>query len=241
MFHFLYLYIVTPIVVFLVGYILLRFMGKKAVSEMTGFELLAVLILGTAISEPVVTKQLGIASYYAATIAFLYIGFSYLRLNNRLNEVMDPKPTVLIRGGDIQEKGLKKARMTTKELIAELRKNGYAKTSDVEMATLEKIGNVTVIPKSDARPIQASDLQFLPSPAFIPIPLIMDGKINDHNVTYLQKDRDWLYQQLQAYNLSKDDIQHITLAVYNQQGAVEVDTKNRDGHQKGPSQYKPGD
>jgi uncharacterized membrane protein YcaP (DUF421 family) len=223
--EFVFNYVWTPIAVFLVGYILLRIMGKKAVAQMSSFDLLVVLVLGTVISEPVVTKRLGIASYYAVAVAGVYIFFSYLALNNRLKGTLHSKPTVLIQNGKIDEKGLHKVKLTVEELLAELRLKGYTKATDVEMAVMEEIGIVSVIPKADIRPLQPSDLQIVPQPTSMPIPLIIDGEIVEPNLKYLKKDKDWLFQQVKMFNINEGNFGKVTLATFNQQkGSIDVDT-----------------
>lgn len=111
-------------------------MGKTAVAAMTSFDLLVVLVLGTAITEPIVTKRLGIASYYSVAIAMIYLVFSRLSIANRFKKILRSSPTVLIRNGDIDEKGLRKVRVSVNELLGELRINGYSNVQDVEMATM---------------------------------------------------------------------------------------------------------
>jgi uncharacterized membrane protein YcaP (DUF421 family) len=235
-------FVVKPIVIFVLSFIFLRIAGKKAVSEMNSFDLLFVLILGTVVSEPMVTKQLGRAMFYAAAIVVVYILFAYASLNNKLRWLLIASPTVVIRGGDIDEKGLRKVRMTVGELLGELRTKGYTKTADIELAVMEDMGKLSFIPKSQARPIQPSDLNMQPSPTFIPIPVVMDGQIVDHNLKFLQKDRNWLELQLKSHNLSmaEEDLHKVTLAVVNQQGYVEIDTNSSNLFAQGPYNYKPG-
>ncbi|MFC7395286.1 DUF421 domain-containing protein [Scopulibacillus cellulosilyticus] len=240
MLDFLFRYIWTPIAVFVLGYILLRLMGKKAVSEMTGFELLSVLILGTAITEPIVTKRLGIASYYSVAIAVLYLIFTRLGLVNRLKGILSPSPTVLIRGGEIDEKGLKKEKLTVQELLENLRIQGYSQTSDIEMATMETVGRISFLPKSNVRPVQPNDFPLVTKPTFINIPIVIDGTIIDHNLKYLDLDRNWLLSQLNIHNLGEDDIKDITLATYNQEGTLDIDTNHGPNQNKGSYNYKPG-
>lgn len=231
---FLYQYIWTPVAVFFVGYILFRIMGKKAVAEMNSFDLLVILVLGTAISEPVVTKKLGLASYYSAAIASVYIIFSYLALNNKLKGLLHSSPTILIDKGNIQEDGLKKTKLTVDELLAEVRLKGYTKISDVELAVMEEVGRVSIVPKAEARPVQPSDIQLTPTPASIPVPLIIDGKIIDPNLNYLKKDKDWLFQQLKMYGIDKNNIDQVTLATYNEQSAqLEMDREGPPAERQG--------
>jgi uncharacterized membrane protein YcaP (DUF421 family) len=241
----LYNYILTPIAVFIVGYILLRLLGKKAVGEMSSFDLLVVLVLGTAISEPIVTKNLGIASFYSVVLVATYIVFAKLSLNNRLKRWLHSKPTILIKDGEIDKKGLEKVHLTVDEILAELRLKGYTKTTDVELAVMEEMGKVSILPKADARPLQPSDLQITPQPTTIPVPLIIDGDIIHANLNYLGKDMDWLKQQIKTFGVVDEELDPIVLATYNElKNSVDVrltnQTKNefKLGSNKGNGQGK---
>jgi uncharacterized membrane protein YcaP (DUF421 family) len=186
---------------------------------------LVVLVLGTVISEPLVTKRLGIASYYSVAIVGVYILFTYLALKNRFKGMLHSKPTVLGRNGKIDEKGLHKVKLTVEELLAELRLKGFIKVTDVEMAIMEEIGEISVIPKANARPLQPSDLQIIPQRMTMPIPLIIDGEIIAPNLKYLKKDKEWLVQQVKMLNINEENFGKVTLATFNQQsGSVDVDT-----------------
>lgn len=219
-----YQYILTPIAVFVVGYILLRILGKKAVAEMTSFDFLVILLLGNTISEPLMSGKLGIASYYSIALTVIYILFSYISLHNRFKGMLHNKPTILINKGKIDKKNLLKTKMTVEELLAELRTHGYTKVTDVEMATLEEIGKVSVIPNATARAVQTSDLQITPKPTVIPIPLISDGEIIHPNLKYLKKDEDWLIQQMKMHSIGKQQFSKVTLATIDPtNGSIEVD------------------
>lgn len=236
----IYKFIFTPLFIFIAGYIYLRIAGKKAVSEMNSFDLLFVIVMGTIISEPLVTQDVPRALLYSGVFLVIYILFSRATLNNKLRWLLIASPTVLIRNGDIDEKGLKKSKMTVGELLSELRTKGYTKASDVEIAVLEDMGKFSVIPKSDARPIQPSDIHFSPSPTFIPIPVVMDGQIIDHNLKYLKKDRNWLQLQLNTKGLSLQQVKTVTLGTVNQNGFLEIDDNSVQDNVKGPFAYKPG-
>ncbi|MBW3112407.1 DUF421 domain-containing protein [Bacillus sp. MCCB 382] len=233
-------YIYSPIIIFIASYILLRFAGKKAVSEMNSFDLLFIVVLGTIVSEPLVDKGIPSALSYGLVFTLVYILFSILTLNNKLRWLLITTPTVLVRNGDIDEKGLRKARITTDELLGTLREKGYATVKDIEMATMENMGKVSVIPKSYARPVQPSDLNLFPGAAFIPIPLVMNGQILMHNMKYLKLDEEWLKRELTRQNIAFDKLDDITLASYNAKGQLDIDTDKDEGHNHNPYMYKPG-
>lgn len=234
-------FIVTPIAIFIAGYIFLRLSGKKSISQMNSFDLLFVLVVGTIVSEPLVTKNPYKALYYGLFFTTLHVAFSYLSLNNKLRWVLVESPTVLLRNGDIDEQGLKTVKMTTDELLSELRVKGFTNPKDIAMVTMENSGQMSVIPKSEFRPLQPSDMKITPSPTFIPIPIIMNGEILDHNLKFLNKDRKWLDKQLKKNQKNIDDLSDITLAVYNEQGTLDIDTDHpNDTNKKDPLNYMPG-
>lgn len=233
-------FLIAPLIIFIVGFIYLRFAGKKAVSEMNSFDLLFVLIVGNIISNPLEQEGITAALVLGVVFTLIYIGFSLLTLNNRFKWFLVASPTVLVRNGDIDEKGLRKTRMTTEELLGKIREKGFTKTADIELAIMEDMGTVSVIPKSHVRALQPGDIQLQPSPTFIPIPLIINGQILDHNLKYLNKDYVWLDNQLKAWQKNIDDISDITLASLNQKGYLEVDTDNPENNGKSPYEYKPG-
>ena len=207
---------------------------------MDSFDLIFIMIIGTTISEPIVSKNNWEASWHSLAVTLFYIALLRLILVNKLKPLLTPSPTVLIRGGNIDEKGLRKERLTVEELLGRLRAQGYTSTKDIEIAVMEETGQVSIIPKSDKRPLQPSDLNMQPPPTFLTIPLIIDGEVIHHNLKFIEKDSDWLSTQMQAHNLSEKDLDSITLAAYNQQGMVEFDTTSEKEKNKGVYNYKPG-
>lgn len=231
----------TPIKVFLLGYILIRIAGKKAISQMNSFDVMLIMIVGTAISEPIVSKNNWIASWYSLVIILCYVALSRLILVNKFKHILTYSPTVLIQNGKIDKKGLKKARINVERLLGILRVQGYTNIKDIHLATMEETGDISIIPNSDKRPLQPNDIQLTPSPAFISIPLIIDGEIINHNLKFLNKNLNWLYEQMSINNLVKSDLDKITLATYNQRGIVNFDTfQQNKQNNKGSYNYKPG-
>lgn len=154
---------------------------------MNNFDLLLTFAIGTIISEPILTSKLPMSIYYAGAFLVLYLIMSKLSLSNKWRWLLVVSPTVLIRNGDIDERGLRKERLTVNELLGKLREKGYADPADIDLAIIEETGEVSVIPKEEARAVQVRDLNMEAERNFIPIPLILDGEILDHNLKYLQK------------------------------------------------------
>ena len=84
------------------------------------------------------------------------------------------KPTILIYRGKIDEKVLKKEKMTINELQERLRQNNVFNLLDVEYAILETSGQVTTILKPEKRNTIPEDFNILPEYEGIPYDLIID-------------------------------------------------------------------
>jgi uncharacterized membrane protein YcaP (DUF421 family) len=224
-------------IVFIMGYLFLRVTGKKAVAEMHSFDLLYIYVLTNIISTPIEDNHIGKSLTYAAIMVILYKIFVRLSLYNKLRWILYDRPTVLIRNGDIDRKGLKKVRMTINELLSQLRVKGYTDTQNIEMAVMEDTGSISVIPMSDYRPIQPNDLTLNVKKEYIPIPLIMDGQILDQNLKYLQLDRSWLLNEVEKVG---EKVESITLATFLENQKVFIDNNEIKEHKNDPYYYKPG-
>ena len=171
--------------VFAAGFLFLKMTGKKAVSQMHSFDLLYIFVLTNIISAPLEVNHIGKAIGYAGMIVLLYKLFVRLSLHNKFRWILYESPTVLIRNGDIDRKGLKKVRMPMNELLSQLRVKGFTDTQNIAIAIMEETGDLSVIPKSAYRPVQPNDLNLNVKREYLPIPLIMDGQIIYHNLRYL--------------------------------------------------------
>ena len=183
--------------IFVVGYLFLRLSGKKAVAQMHTFDLLYILVLTNIISSPVEDNNLGKAITYAGITVILYKIFIRISLHNKLRWFLYESPTVLIQNGDIDIKGLKKVRMPINELLSHLRVKGYTDTQNIAIAVMEETGSISVIPKSEYRPVQPNDINLSVKKEYIPIPLILDSQIVYHNLKYLQLNQSWLINELE--------------------------------------------
>jgi uncharacterized membrane protein YcaP (DUF421 family) len=224
-------------IVFIVGYMFLRVTGKKAVSQMHTFDLLYIFVLTNIISTPVEDNHLGKAIIYGSIIVILYKILIRLALNNKLRWLLYEKPTVLIQNGDVDIKGLKKVRMPTNELLSQLRVKGYTDIQNIALAVMEQTGNLSVIPKSEYRPVQPNDLNLQVKREYLPIPLIMDGQILTQNLKYLQLSRDWLMNELEKMG---EKVENIILATFLENGKLFIDNNKTMDHNHDPYYYKPG-
>jgi len=232
---------IKPVLVFCLGFAAIYLFGRKSVAAMDNFELLLVMIAAGLFSASLISFRMSAAVLAPLVLAGLYLLFQYLLLKPAAKEWLGSQPTVLIKDGAVDYQALKKIRMPVEDLLSQIRLKGFSDPKDLALAAYENNGMISVIPNSRIRPLQPGDMQMDPQPPFIPIPLIVDGEIVEINLRFLNKDKIWLNQQLMANGRNLDDLADIALALYNQDGTVQIHWKNQTpGLTSGPYGYKPG-
>lgn len=223
--------------VFLIAFAFMRIMGKRSVAQMSIFDLIVVVLLGSMLASSLADRKTVTQTVITgAFIVLAYLLASYLMLNNRVRELFRSKPAILIHKGNIDEAGLRQTRITVPELLGQLRLKGYSSIADVEFAIMEEGGNLSVIPKSQKAPVTPSVLSIATAPADLPVPVIVDGEWIDDNLSYLQKSREHLLQQLAMYGIQPEDLQKLTLVQVEPNGNLTVD-KNEPAFQ---GKFPPG-
>ena len=122
-----------------------------------------------------------------------------------IRKVLSGKPSILIYRGKIDEKKLKKERLTINELQERLRGDNVFNLEDVEYAILETNGEISVILKPEKRGIIVEDLNLDPEYEGITYDLVVDGKIMKENLEKLGKDEIWLKNELKKFKTTPNN------------------------------------
>lgn len=193
---------------YLITIMIMRLMGKSTIIQMTPYDLVAIIIVGTVASEPLISTEYWPTLAALAILVGLHILFSYLTLNQIGNRFFLGEPTMLIKNGEILEDNLEKSHLSMSQLLSILRSKGYPKIADVDYAILEPIGEVSIIPKVANTPVTVEHLNISIQDEGLPIAVIVDGRIQARNLKLLGQTEDWLLEQLRQNNLNEKDIMY---------------------------------
>ncbi len=176
---------VRSALLFIAAVAAMRAMGKRQVGQLQPYELVVVIMIAELAATPM--GSLGTPLLYgllpmAALIVCHGILTALCMRFERFRLLIDGQPTVLIRNGVLCEKQLRKSAVTLNDLMEALRTGGIQDPSQVGTAVLETAGNVTVFPKAEFRAVSPDDLKLSPAPEGLPLPLILDGKVQGENL-----------------------------------------------------------
>lgn len=215
-------------VMFLWLLLIARLMGQRSIGQLHIFDfLVAVVIAGTTAGalNSSTNALIGVLAT-TVTLALLHILISYLALKNaRFRRIVQDEPLVIVQNGQLMEDTLRQARFNLDDLLLELRQKNIPNLHDVEFAILESGGKISVIPKSQARPLQPRDLRIPTKYEGMPVMLIEDGNIIDDNLVRNGLDNAWLINQLQNYGI--DDPKNVLVALLDTNGRLFVGKKGQ--------------
>ena len=115
-------------------------------------------------------------------------------------------PTIIMDNGKLYRENMKKAKLELSEFMVLCRQEGYFNLNDIQTAVFEYNGRITILPKSEKRPLTPEDMNITPEKAEICTEIIMDGRIMHENLKRLGLDLTWLDKQLkkQKYDNAKE-------------------------------------
>jgi len=132
---------------FLVIIIFLRILGKRSVKQLSIFELVVIIGLGSAAGDPMFYKEVGIltcALVFVVVIGLYNVITFFIGKTETFEKVMEGSPSYLIRDGKFSIKNFKKEKIGNQELMSELRMCGVSQLGQVETAIEEMSGDLSV-------------------------------------------------------------------------------------------------
>lgn len=145
----LYLLEIVFRTVFIYAYavFMLRFMGKRGQSNLSTFQNVVIVALGSATGDSMFYPSVSIL--YACVVITTIVGLGRMlqELQTRfqpLNSFLQGKPLLMLKDGKVIEAALSEARLRTDEFYAMLRDQGIRNTGEVEFAFLERTGLLSV-------------------------------------------------------------------------------------------------
>jgi uncharacterized membrane protein YcaP (DUF421 family) len=132
---------------FILVFLFLKITGRRGVRQMSLFEVLIILTLGSAAGDVAFYDDVPMLPVLVVfiTLALLYRLVMWLMAHSeKLEDLLEGKPLVIIEDGELSWSKLNNANMTEFEFFMELRLNGVEQLGQVKLAILETNGQISV-------------------------------------------------------------------------------------------------
>jgi uncharacterized membrane protein YcaP (DUF421 family) len=146
-------FILRAVVVYVVVLGMVRLSGKRALGQITPFDVLLIVLLGNAVQNALLgtDTSLGGGLLLAATLILLNYGVGWVSTRNRrIERLVEGEPVVIARDGRLFETVLRREQVTRADFEAAMRQQGCLGVEDVALALLEINGHITIIPSKSA-------------------------------------------------------------------------------------------
>ena len=187
---------IRTIFFYLFIFVIYRIMGKREVGQLSITDLIVSLLIAelTVISIEDYEKSMLYSLIPIVILVLLQCILSYISLKKpKFRIFLDGNPSVIIKGGKINYNEMLKQRYNLDDLLVQLRDKGYRSIEEVEYAILESSGTLSVFPYDTGK-----------SP--LPLPLILDGDIQEDTIKHLKKDKKWVYNFLDKKDIKLSDV-----------------------------------
>ena len=206
--------------------LVMRALGKRQLGEYQPYEFAMAILLADVISAPMesVSTPMLHGLLPVAAMFVMHGAITVLSMkSDKIRAFVSGKPAVVISKGVIDRKELDRLCLSLSDLLEGLRSAGFPDPVEVGTAVIEANGSVSAFAKSDQRPPKTSELNIFPGYEGLPMILVMDGRVQPHNLMQAGKDETWLRDQLSARNVS---IPEAYLASLDTQGRMTVQRRN---------------
>lgn len=175
--------------------LIMRALGKRQLGEFQPYEFAMTILLADVISAPMESVSTPLLHGLLPVAAMFVVHGAITLLSMRSDKVrafVSGKPAVVISRGVIDQQQLDKLCLSLSDLLEGLRGAGFLDPAEVGTAVIEANGTISAFAKPDKRPPNAGEMNVQPGYEGLPMILVMDGRVQPHNLTQTGRDEKWL-------------------------------------------------
>ena len=139
--------VLRTLIMFVILLTALRILGKRGVKQLSVFELVVIIGLGSAAGDPMFYKDVGLlpAMIVFFMVIVLYKFVTYLiGKSKKFEHIVEGKPVKLIAEGRFTIENFEKEVLAQDEFFAELRMQHVMHLGQIELAIIETSGNMSI-------------------------------------------------------------------------------------------------
>lgn len=174
-----------------------RIMGKREVGQLGIIDLIVSILIAelAVLSIEELDKSIFISIVPILTLTLLQTMLAYFSLKKpKFRILLDGNPSLIIKNGKVNFKEMTKQKYNLDDLLVQLREKGFKSIEEIEYAILENNGTLSVFAYEEEKD------------NYLPLPLILDNKIQEDTLKHLHKDSKWVLGLLNKRNINIEDV-----------------------------------
>src|SRR5712691_8843293 len=145
--------VLRPVLVYFFLVVGLRLAGKRELAQLNPFDLVVLLTLSNTVQNAIIGEDNSVTGGIIGATALLLVNYLVVRFlygHQRLDQIVEGQPALLIENGIVNERLLGKELITRAELEAAAHRQGFASLEEIACAVLEPGGTLSFLGKKPA-------------------------------------------------------------------------------------------
>ena len=212
-------------ILYIMMILVMRALGKRQLGEFQPYELAMTILLADVISAPMESVSTPLL-HGLLPVAAMFVVHSLITLASlkwdRVRSIVSGRPTLVVSKGVINQRELDRLCLSLSDLLEGLRGAGFLDPSEVGTAIVEANGGISAFADGASRPPRTGEMNIDPGYEGMPLMLIMDGRVQPHNLGQSGQDESWLRGQLAVRGMTPE---RVYLASLDIQGRMTVQVR----------------
>ena len=139
--------VLRPILVYVFLVLLLRIFGKRELAQLNPFDLVVLLCLSNTVQNAIIGEDNSVTGGLVGAFALCAINYVVIRFlfrHRRLDQIIEGRPTMLIKGGHLQRRAMARELINRSELLTIAHRQGFESLDDIESCMLEPGGTFVI-------------------------------------------------------------------------------------------------
>ena len=139
--------VLRPIIVYAFLVVLLRIFGKRELAQLNPFDLVVLLCLSNTVQNAIIGDDTSVTGGLVGALSLCAVNYVVIRFlfrHRRLDQLIEGRPTVLIKAGQIQRKAMARELITRSELLTIAHRQGFAAIDEIDLCILEPGGTFVI-------------------------------------------------------------------------------------------------
>ena len=191
--------IIRTVIIYILLSFSLRIMGKRQLGELDVSELVSTLLISEIASIPIDDPDIPLLNAVIPILFILSIEILLSTIKNKsekMKSIIEGRPEYIIYKGRLLQNVLSDSRISVNELLSEMRSQGIGNINEIEYATIEQNGALSIIKKGESSLAHS---------------IIIDGQVIEKNVKHLGYNNVWLKKRLTERNLKREEVLLMTI------------------------------
>lgn len=187
----------------------IRLMGKRQISELQTSELVVTLLISDIAAIPMQDSGQPLISGFLPIVILVMCELAVSGLmmkSGKFRRAVCGRPVIVVNDGKVDQRQLRRLRMTVEDLFVQLREKSVIQLSEVAYAIVETNGSMSVIKKPGEDVPTANMLGLTPPDSGMETVVISDGEISDSALKLCGHTREWLFGVLEGQGKTTGEV-----------------------------------